>query len=245
METHIGLVLLTHQLGYFNILPLYVVLMMAAPLFAIVDRVSPWLLFALSAGIWLATMAFGFNLPTWPTEGRWFFDPFCWQFIFVLGFLVGDDRRLGAFVRRVQPWARWLALPIVLAGAVAATAEWSPDPLRVPWPPLFFMFDKTFLSPARVIQFAALALSVGGLFRYAPRWLAPISAYLAMLGRNSLNVFCVASVLSLASQIARYGYGAGWAIDTIVLGAGLLAMGTSAWLSEWRDRFGVSPSPRS
>ena len=31
-ETHVGLVLLSHQLGYFNILPLYVVLMAAAPI---------------------------------------------------------------------------------------------------------------------------------------------------------------------------------------------------------------------
>ena len=31
VETHIGLVLLSHQLGYFDILPLYVVLMLLAP----------------------------------------------------------------------------------------------------------------------------------------------------------------------------------------------------------------------
>jgi hypothetical protein len=36
--THIGLVLLTHQLGYFDILPLYVVLMVIAPLIALIYR---------------------------------------------------------------------------------------------------------------------------------------------------------------------------------------------------------------
>ena len=38
VPTHIGLALLTHQLGYFDILPLYVVLMLMAPFFALIDR---------------------------------------------------------------------------------------------------------------------------------------------------------------------------------------------------------------
>ena len=45
VPTHIGLAILTHQLGYFDILPLYVVLMLMAPFFALIDRVAPhWLL---------------------------------------------------------------------------------------------------------------------------------------------------------------------------------------------------------
>ena len=36
--THIGLVLLSHHLGYFDILPLYVVLMLSAPAIAMIDR---------------------------------------------------------------------------------------------------------------------------------------------------------------------------------------------------------------
>ena len=242
-ETLIGLVGLTHQLGYFNILPLYVVLMTAAPIFALLDRVSPWLLVATSGGVWLATLIFAVNFPTWPVEGRWFFDPLCWQFIFVLGFLVGDRTRFGGALRAAQPWARWVALPIVFFGAVAATANWSPDPLRVPAPVLFFVFDKTFLSPARLIQFLAMAICFGGAYRFLPTRLAPAGAYLAMLGRNSLNVFCVASVLSLGAQIVRFALGASFATDTIVLFTGLLAMGLTAWLSEWRDRFGVLSSP--
>ncbi|MGH6814650.1 MAG: OpgC domain-containing protein [Hyphomicrobiaceae bacterium] len=45
VQVHIGLVLLTHQLGYFDILPLYVVLMILAPGIALLDRWAPrWLL---------------------------------------------------------------------------------------------------------------------------------------------------------------------------------------------------------
>lgn len=245
VESHIGLVLLTHQLGYFNILPLYVVLMVAAPLMALVDRVSPLLLLGLSAAVWLATLVSAANLPTWPVEGRWFFNPLCWQFMFVLGFVLADRERLGGLLRRVRPTARWIAVPIVLAGAAAGLAPWSPDPLRLPEPRLLFTFDKTFLAPAHVIQFLALVALFSGLFRLLPARLAPVAAYLSMLGRNSLPVFCVASVLSLVAQIARFALGGGLAIDTIVLFTGLVVMGWSAWLSEWRDRLGALASSRA
>ena len=46
--THVGLVLLTHQLGYFDILPLYVVLMLTAPALALIDRFARPLLVPLS-----------------------------------------------------------------------------------------------------------------------------------------------------------------------------------------------------
>ena len=68
VETHIGLVLLPHQLGYFNLLPLYVVLMMAAPIFAFLDRISPWLLLAVSVAVWMSVLVTGYNLPTWHTR---------------------------------------------------------------------------------------------------------------------------------------------------------------------------------
>ena len=83
---HIGLVLLTHQLGYFDILPLYVVLMLAAPLIALIDRFAWPLLVPLSLALYLASLIVPFTAPTWPVPGQWFFNPFAWQVIFVLGF---------------------------------------------------------------------------------------------------------------------------------------------------------------
>ena len=44
LKAHIGLVLLTHQLGYFNILPLYVVLLLIAPPVALLHRHAKTLL---------------------------------------------------------------------------------------------------------------------------------------------------------------------------------------------------------
>jgi hypothetical protein len=236
IEAHVGLVLLSHQLGYFNILPLYVVLMAMAPLFAVLDRVSPWLLLAASAVVWFAALASGANMPTWPVEGRWFFNPLAWQFIFVLGFVIARPDGPGGLVRRHLPKLKLLAFPIVVLGAVAAWNVWSPSPAVVPDPKLVFMLNKTYLSPARLIQFLSVVAVFAGVWRLLPAKLAPISSYLSMLGRHSLYVFCVASVLSLGAQIARFAFGGGIVVDTTMLLLGLLGMGFSAWISEWRER---------
>jgi hypothetical protein len=250
VATHVGLVLLSHQLGYFNILPLYVVLMTTAPVIALLDRASPWLLLAASLALYVYALFGGINLPTWPVEGRWFLDPLTWQVIFVLGFLIASPNSgLGALVRRYHRVLRLVAIPVVVAGGLAAWFHYSPDPLRVPDPKLFFMFDKTFLSPARLLHAIALVGLFAGSFRYIARALPPLGRYLSMLGRNSLNVFCVGSVLSLAGQIARFEYGGGIGTDTVVIIIGIVAMGVTGWVSEWRERLrarqGPQPSPSS
>src|SRR5947209_15351431 len=58
VRTHVGLVLLTHQLGFFDILPLYVALMIAAPAIAILHRFAGFLLLPLSLLTYAAALAF-------------------------------------------------------------------------------------------------------------------------------------------------------------------------------------------
>ena len=75
----------------------------------------------------------------------------------------------------------------------------------MPDPKLFFIVDKTYVTPIRLIQFLSLVAVFSLAFRYI-RWLrrravtcaylvAPLIGMLAMLGRNSLYVFCVGSLL--------------------------------------------------
>ena len=116
---HIGLVLLTHQLGYFDILPLYVVLMLAAPADRADRQVRPAA--AACRCRWRSispSLIVPFTAPTWPVPGQWFFNPFTWQAIFVLGFALSRDEGLGAIVRRNMRPIRIVALPIVLVTAV-------------------------------------------------------------------------------------------------------------------------------
>jgi hypothetical protein len=236
VPTHLGLVMLTHQLGFFDILPLYVVLMLGAPLLAAVHRFAPVAVLPLSLAMYLTALATGFNLPTWPVEGFWFFNPFAWQLIFVLGFLLAGQDGLGRDARLRLRAIRPVAIVLVLAGIVVVKSDYAPDPLRVPWPPLFFIFDKTFLSPARLAHFLAVAAAFSGTFVLVLRHARPLARFLSMLGRNSLNVFCVGSLLSLAGQLARFTLGGSVLTDTVVVFVGVAALGFTAWVSELRER---------
>jgi hypothetical protein len=233
---HVGLVLLTHQLGYFDILPLYVVLMLAAPAIALIDKFARPLLVPLSLALYLASLIVPFTAPTWPVPGQWFFNPFTWQVIFVLGFALSRDEGLGAIVRRNIRLIQAVALPIVLISAILVWFNWFPDPTRLPEPKLLFLNGKSFLTPMRLIQFLALAAVFSATYPYFAPWVPWLAEFLSSLGRNSLNVFCVASLLSLIGQIVRYLYTGSLLVDTIVVVSGLGLLWLTAWVSEWRDR---------
>jgi hypothetical protein len=235
-RTQIGIALLTHQLGYFDILPLYVVLMLIAPAFVIMDRFAPHLLVPLSLFLYFAALTTPFTAPTWPVDGRWFFNPFTWQAIFVLGFVLSRDEGAGRFVRRNIGRIRQAAVPVVIAGLLIIAFNLFPDPTKVPEPRLLFVNGKSFLTPMRLIQFLATAALFSAAFPVIARLLPWLTEPLSMLGRNSLNVFCVGSLLSLSGQILRFLYGGSPTVDTIVVSAGIAVLWLTAWLSEWRQR---------
>lgn len=237
VETHIGIALLTHQLGYFDILPLYVALMLVAPILAIVDRLTPRLLLPASFALYLASLVVPLTIPAWPIEGQWFFNPLSWQFIFVLGLVLGRDRGLGKWVREHIVAIRWVSLPIVIIGTifVLTGGTWI-DPTEVPEPKLLFINGKTFATPIRVVQFLAMVAVMSIAYPYIARVVPSAVGFLAMLGRNSLEVFCAASILSLVCQILRYVLPDGVWLDTLLLMAGVALMGIVAWLTEWRSR---------
>jgi hypothetical protein len=236
IKANIGLVLLTHQLGYFNILPLYVVLIFSSPAVALVHRHVPALLLLLSVAIYAAVLVFGVNLPTWPVEGTWFLNPLAWQLIYVLGFLLAGEDGIGGFARRHHAILRWLALPVGVLGVAVGLTEYSPDPIYLPEPKLFFTFDKTFLSPARLVHSLALTAIFAGSFKIIGRWIPGLPGFLCLLGRNSLSVFCALSLLSLCGQIVRFIYGGHVASDAFIVILGVLLLGCIAWTAEWRER---------
>lgn len=236
VKAHIGLVLLTHQLGYFNILPLYVVLIFIAPAVALLHRHAPTFLLLASLAIYAFALVSGVNLPTWPVEGSWFLNPLAWQLIYVLGFLLAGEDGIGGLARRHRAILRWLALPVVVLGVAAGIFDFSPNPVDLPEPKLFFTFDKTFLSPARLFHSLALTAIFAGTFKIIGRWIPRLPSFLCLLGRNSLNVFCTLSLLSLSGQIFRYIYGGHVASDAFIVILGVLLMGFIAWAAEWRDR---------
>ena len=235
VDAHIGLALLSHQLGYFDILPLYIVLMLCAPVIALIHRAAPNLLLPLSLAVYFSALVFKITVPTWPNDGQWFFNPLCWQAVFVLGFAASRERGLGGWARANLGWLRLVALPILAAGTVMALLRWTPDPTQVPEPKLLFISGKTFVTPIRLIQFLALITVCTAAYPVIERLMPRIVGFLSMWGRNSLHVFCTGSVLSLAGQILRYYFQGGFWVDTVIVVTGIVLLGATAWLAEWRD----------
>lgn len=240
IPTTLGWVLLTHQLGYFNILPLYVGLLALAPAFVLIARRSRPAALAASLALWAVCLLFQINLPSWPVEGDWFFNPLSWQLLLVLGFLAGEWSRVHAGFPRLLRTLRPVGIAVVALGAAVMVSSWRPDPLSVPEPRLLFTFDKSYLSPARVVHFLALTLAFQGVYDLLVPRIPWAARQLSALGRNSLEVFSVASIASLAAQFVRFVLKGGFIVDLAVLSLGLACLIFTAWFVEWRSR-----SPRS
>ena len=237
VQAHVGLALLTYQLGYFNILPLYVVLMIAAPFVAILYRAMPALVLPLSVGLYALTQVLGWNIPSWPVEGTWFFSPSAWQLIYVLGFLLaGKQTDIGLFARNHIKALRLAAVPVLVVGLAFASVRYFPSLFQLPASPYLRLFDKTFLSVDRLLSVLAIIAVGGGIFAPIYRWFPGCARFLSMLGRTSLQVFCAGSLLSLCGQIIRYLYGGLVVTDVLLFIVGVSLMALVAWMVEWRTR---------
>lgn len=234
INAHLGLALLTYQLGYFNILPLYVVLMIAAPAIVLIYRFAPNMLLPLSFFIYLFVLVFDVAPHSWPTKGHWFLNPLSWQLLFVLGFLLAGEDGLGGFARRHRKELLITGIPIVIAGALIMLFGWLPNPNFVPEPKLLFTAEKSNMTPIRLIQFLGLLAVFSYAYPYIARFAPPLTQFLSRLGRNSLSVFCVASLLSLGFQIVRFVNTPNLAMDTVIVIAGIAVLSITAWVTEWR-----------
>ncbi|MCL4766598.1 MAG: OpgC domain-containing protein [Hyphomicrobiaceae bacterium] len=246
VRTMIGIVLLTHQLGYFNILPLYVVLLLYAPLVVALARWRRWSALLMSLAIYAYALTTWATFPNWPAEERWYFNPLSWQLLLVLGFLSAELARSSE--KFVQNVARLVPLAWAVSGvgAFVTLMHLWPDPMRVPEPRLLFLFDKTYLSPVRIISLLAIAIAFHAAFRYIERPLGPATTLMCALGRNSLPVFCIGSLLSLTGQIVRAMNEESFLLDCAIVICGVVLMGFTAWFVEWRSRVpGLSASRAS
>jgi hypothetical protein len=85
----LGLATLRYVPNYFDILPMYLVILAMLPFMLALERVNKAAPFIAMAAIWMLTQ-FGFlDLPAEPWSDRpWLFDPFGWQLLFFLGFFI-------------------------------------------------------------------------------------------------------------------------------------------------------------
>lgn len=243
-----GLATLRYQIGYVNILPAYILLMLAAPLAVWGGLRAPWITLGVSGGLWFVAGWQGWNVPNHPGGGGWFFSPFTWQAIFVLGLVIGIRHRQG---RRLVPVSRplfWLC-----AAFLALTLAWSRVPELAAYlnhkmaelgalgaPANVVSHNKTYLALPRLLHVLALIYAVSCLPAVTRACAHPAAAPLRLLGRQGLLVFAAGTVLALAAQIAlEVEPGSPWLpwLLPLVAAAIVYAM---AWS---RDRLGKSAAP--
>ena len=104
-EPHVAIVkalLLQFQPTFLDILPLYIVLLAAFPLILIGLRLSPLLVLIPSFACYLVVQISGLSVPAYPEGHVWFFNPLAWQFLFVIGAILGFGRTRPALPARLR-----------------------------------------------------------------------------------------------------------------------------------------------
>lgn len=219
-----------------DVLPLYIVLVLAAPalLWCLLRR--PNLTLIGSAILYLAARHFGWNLPSFPA-GKWYFNPLAWQFLFTFGIWCGlgggPKVRSTALSRPVTIAAvAWLifAFLIVMTWHIPSLARFVPTALSHAMYPI----DKTSLDPLRLTHFfAAMVVLLHFLPPDAPwlssKWLHP----LILCGQRSLPVFCFGVFLSFAAHWILVQIAGGIVAQVLVSALGIVLLVGIAWLATW------------
>ncbi|MBM2576574.1 OpgC domain-containing protein [Jannaschia sp. Os4] len=221
----LALMTLRYVPNYFDILPMYLVVLAMMPAFVALARwwfpaaaaasVAVWLLAQDALVTWAGVPGWHLALPAEPwTERTWFFNPFGWQLIFFTGFSF-----MAGWLPK-PPVAAWLiALCVVVVGVNVLYSNVGVRVLDLEFAKDWreanrAWFDKSDFGPLRYLHFLALgylawaACGVGGrrlialaegAGRVAIRWITKV-------GQQSLAIF----VFSMA--LARFN---GFVLDVI------------------------------
>lgn len=228
-----------------DVLPLYIALMATFTPFLWLLVRSPGLALAASFAIYAAARALGWNLASYP-DGTWYFNPFAWQFLFVIGAWFSLDRT--GLVRRLitsrsAVCSAALFLLFSLAVTLAARFGFS-EAIPAPIADLFLPNDKTNLAPYRILHFLSLALVVA---RLIPR--NAVALKLAVLrpamicGERSLEVFCVGIFLSFVAYFLIELVSDSIAFQVLVSLCGIGLMTAFAYYRTWTKNLRSASTP--
>ena len=215
-----------------DVLPLFVVYhLLFAPLLWLLLRV-PNVTLSASLLLYALVHVFGWTIPAWPNS-VWFFNPLAWQLLVVLGaWCVTEGNRF-------WPWATSrtaLVLAVLyLAFSLVIALSWSIKPPEALVPQtmarLLYPVDKSDLDPFRVLHFFALAILAVWLVPRNWRGLTtPVMRGAIRCGENSLAIYCLGVLLTLASHIALVDISDGLPMQIALSLAGILVMIAAATL---------------
>jgi hypothetical protein len=221
-----------------DVLQLFVALLAMFPPILWVMLRRPNLALAGSIALYVASRVFDWSLPSFPT-GTWYFNPFCWQLLSVLGAWFALSGPKLTFTLQRLPLLRAaaatylvFALVVTLAAHVPALAAQLPD-----FGISLSVSDKENLASYRVVHLLALAL----LFTYfVPRDWAPLRSKLLQpvmkCGEEWLTSFCVGVFLSFAAHFILITGPNSVAMQVLVSVSGIAMMTAIAYYISWSRR---------
>jgi hypothetical protein len=262
MPQIVGLFTLTYVPNYFDILPMYLVVLALMPLFMALSRLGFWAVATASIAIWLAANMGLLSLGAEPwSQRQWFFNPFGWQLLFFTGF---------AFMRGwlpAPPVSRaliWICLGFVVLSAPfgswkvflwvdAANGDLA-DQIRKIWPLTRDLRNKTDFGVLRFVHFLAVAylawvaVGVGGRRLVATgtglgaRVWAVILKLTSKVGQQSLAVFVFSMALArlIGFALDQAGRNAATVATANLIGFALIicVAYTAGWFKSqpWRSK---------
>src|SRR4051795_7754597 len=224
-----------------DVLPLYIVLMgFFPPVLWLMLRRPGWTMLG-SLALYFAARHFGWNLPGYPA-GTWYFNPFCWQLLFIFGSwcALGLSGTPGSRAIINAPITLYFCLFYLLLALVMTMAGKFPDfGARFPhW--LYDTFnpnDKTNLAPYRFLHFVVIVILV---IRFVPKewpgleW--KIFDPLVKSGQQSLAVFCVGVFLSFVGHFELMMSSGSLFAQIFVSVTGIAIMTIVAYYISWSKR---------
>ena len=211
--------------NYLDILPLYIVLLALFPLVYYGIRWSVWSVLALSATFWLAANRYPYlNLPNAVAEDDgWYFNPFAWQFLFVIGAVLALAIRAGDGLLPRRRWAAvaaWVYLGFALLQG-GSWSEWGMPELR---PFAMAPPDKGHVAPLRLINILALTYLLFS--SEAVRRLSRGTGLrlIDACGRHSLEIFAIGCLAALVGRILYRTLEPSWSVQVTVNVCGIALM---------------------
>jgi hypothetical protein len=237
---HVALIealLLRFRPANMDVLPLYIALLLAFPLVLWAMQRRPVAVLAASTALYVVARVLQWNLQAYPPGEVWFFNPFTWQLLFVLGALCAGAPAMMAPLYRWRPSLAALAA-VFLVFAFCIVMTWHIPRLGDAVPNwlnrVLYPIDKTNLDMLRLLHFLALAYIVTGLVRVDARflgwrWLRPV----VVCGRHSLYVFCLGIYLSFAAYFVLVEVNGSIPMQVATSVAGIALMTGLAYLLSW------------
>jgi len=204
----LGAALLLYNPPLLDILPMYILFMLASPVLLLhgmhqgwagilTGSIALWCGSQFGLGGWLYGQVVAFTGLPVPVDQTGSFAPLAWQFLWVLGLWMGSTGVTRNTATR--PFPR--AMVTAAAGYAMVCLVWRHAVGQVPFgdhPALNLLFDKWHLGPLRMLDFLALTLLT---VHFGP-WLkshVPRLRFLEVFGAASLTVFCCHLVLVLTA----------------------------------------------